>query len=292
MNAMHNLYKVIVCDLDNTLVNSKKQLSEKTIQYLLSLQDKGYLLVLASGRFIHEIEPVAQDLQIKEHHGMIIACNGFEIYDYRDDSYHQFTAIDADEASALIETARKKHCSTYLFEHDAYYFIQTKMMKPLLKIAECLFPLLKRMHPKLGHAIHRYHRMKILDQAPIFQQSFQKLCFISHKPKHIIHLQDTIARQYPNQYQFFYENPLVTEIAKCDVSKMHAVKYLCNKYQYDMKEVIAFGDNGNDLLLLEAAGLGVTMKNASRYIRKQANHITDKTCDEDGVIEYLKTLNL
>ena len=86
---MHEIYRMIVCDLDNTLVDSKKQLSAATIQEMIRLQEKGYLLVIASGRFIHEIEPVAKALQIEEHHGIIIACNGFEIYDKKDNSYHR-----------------------------------------------------------------------------------------------------------------------------------------------------------------------------------------------------------
>ena len=43
-------YKIIVCDLDNTLVDSKKRLSKETIDYMIELQEKGYLVILASGR--------------------------------------------------------------------------------------------------------------------------------------------------------------------------------------------------------------------------------------------------
>ena len=58
-------YKIIVCDLDNTLVDSKKRLSKETIDYMIELQEKGYLVILASGRYIKEIEPVKQALQIE-----------------------------------------------------------------------------------------------------------------------------------------------------------------------------------------------------------------------------------
>lgn len=289
---MHKQYKIVVCDLDNTLVDSKKHISQETIQYMIELQEKGYFVIIASGRYIHEIEPVAEAIKIKEHKGIVIACNGFEVYDYRDDSYHHFSEIKSDEAKALVDLAKKHECSTYLYQDDSYYFVQTKGFKRVLRVVEKLFPILRKVHPKLNHGINRYNDMIFVDEDRTFDCDFQKLCFISYVPKNIIELQEEIHQLYPNTYHFFYENKFVTEISKNNVSKMHAVKYVCEKYNYSMEEVIAFGDNGNDSLLLQAAGRGVTMKNAASYIRKQARYMTDKTCDEDGVMDYLKKLEL
>ena len=284
-------YKIIVCDLDNTLVDSKKRLSKETIDYMIELQEKGYLVILASGRYIKEIEPVKQALQIEEHKGIIIACNGFEVYDYKDNSYHSFSKINQQEANDLIALAKEKECSTYLYKDDHYYFIPTKTFYRLMKVGEKTFPLASHLHPKISHGITRYREMELLDELT-FDCDFQKLCFLSYKPSNIVSLQDEVKNRYKDTYHFFYENKFITEISKSDVSKMHAVQYVLNKYGYTMKDVIAFGDNGNDSLLLEAAGRGVTMKNASKYIKKRARYITDKTCDENGVIEYLKTLNM
>lgn len=288
---MHKDYKIIVCDLDNTLVDSKKNISQETIDYMIELQEKGYLVILASGRYIKEIELVKEQLQIEEHKGIVIACNGFEVYDYRDQSYHHFSNINAQETSDLIEIAKKHECATYLYQDHTYYFLYTKTFKKLLHIVEKTFPLIRHIHPKLDHAIRRYQDMQFLDTMDV-QCDFQKLCFISYKAKNIQRLQEEVKQKYGSIYHFFYENPMVTEISKSDVSKMHAVQYVCDKYKYSMKEVIAFGDNGNDTLLLEAAGRGVTMKNASKHIQKHARYITDKTCNEDGVIDYLKKLGM
>ena len=284
-------YKIIVCDLDNTLVDSKKRLSKETIDYMIELQEKGYLVILASGRYIKEIEPVKQALQIEEHKGIVIACNGFEVYDYREHSYHSFTKINQKEANALIALAKEKECGTYLYKGENYYFIPTKTFHRLMKIGEKTFPLAAHLHPKISHGIMRYKEMKILKELT-FDCDFQKLCFLSYKPANIVELQKEVKKCYGDTYHFFYENKFITEISKSDVSKMHAVQYVLDKYGYTMEDVIAFGDNGNDSLLLEAAGRGVTMKNASKYIKQKASYITDKTCDENGVIEYLKTLHM
>lgn len=288
---MHKNYKIIVCDLDNTLVDSKKHLSQETISYMIELQEKGYLLVLASGRYIHEIEPVKQALQIEEHKGIVIACNGFEVYDYRDGSYHHFSEITQTEAKDLVELAMENECSTYLYQENSYYFIETKKLKSTMQWVEKIFPILKKVHPKLNHGIRRYNDMIFMEDVQ-FKTDFQKLCFISHKPRYIQKLQEEVKQRYGTTYHFFYENPFVCEISKSNVSKMHAVMYVCEKYHHYMREVIAFGDNGNDTLLLNAAGHGVTMKNASRHILKQAKYVTDYTCDENGVMEYLKKMKL
>ena len=77
-----NKIKMIVCDLDGTLFNHKKEISSATITYLIKLQENGYTLVLATGRFFYELKPYIEQLQLEKYHGYVICCNGIEIYDH------------------------------------------------------------------------------------------------------------------------------------------------------------------------------------------------------------------
>ncbi|PJG35779.1 HAD hydrolase family protein, partial [Enterobacter hormaechei] len=69
-------YKVVVLDMDDTLLNSDNVISEETANYLTAIQDEGYYVVLASGRPTEGMIPTARDLKLPEHHSYIISYNG------------------------------------------------------------------------------------------------------------------------------------------------------------------------------------------------------------------------
>lgn len=72
-------YKVLVLDLDGTLTNSKKKITDYTKKILLNLQKKGVHIVLASGRPEYGIWPLARELELEKYGGYILAFNGGKI---------------------------------------------------------------------------------------------------------------------------------------------------------------------------------------------------------------------
>ena len=75
------MYKILALDLDGTLTNSKKEITPHTLDVLIKVQQKGIRLVLASGRPIPGIMPLAEQLHLKEYGGFILAFNGGLIID-------------------------------------------------------------------------------------------------------------------------------------------------------------------------------------------------------------------
>ena len=88
-----NKIKMIVCDLDGTQFNHKKEISSATNTYLIKLQENGYTLVLATGRFFYELKPYIEQLQLEKYHGYVICCNGIEIYDLTHNKCRSFSFL-------------------------------------------------------------------------------------------------------------------------------------------------------------------------------------------------------
>ena len=76
-------YKLLVLDLDGTLTNNKKEITEHTLRTLIAAQEKGVKIVLASGRPTYGIAPIAEKLQMKKYGGYILSYNGGEIIDWQ-----------------------------------------------------------------------------------------------------------------------------------------------------------------------------------------------------------------
>ena len=77
------MYKLIVLDLDGTLTNAKKEITLRTKQVLLRIQQKGMKIVLASGRPTYGIIPLAEELELSKYGGFILSYNGGKIVDYK-----------------------------------------------------------------------------------------------------------------------------------------------------------------------------------------------------------------
>ena len=108
------------------------------------------------------------------------------------------------------------------------------------------------------------------------------LCMSS--PDKINFLKDNIKASDLNIYP---SKPTYLEIMPTKASKTSAINCLQKKFNVDKSEIIAMGDNYNDIDMLEYAGLGIAMGNAPDDVKKYANDVT-LTNDEDGVAIALK----
>jgi Cof subfamily protein (haloacid dehalogenase superfamily) len=103
------------------------------------------------------------------------------------------------------------------------------------------------------------------------------------KPKQMLHLKATLQIEALNIYP---SKPTYLEIMPKMASKTSAIQVLQDKFGVHQSEIIAMGDNYNDIDMLAYAGLGIAMGNAPDEVRKQAKEIT-LTNDEDGVAAAL-----
>ena len=71
--------KALILDIDGTLTNSKKEITEKTLQAILEVQEKGHIVIIASGRPTHGVKWIADALKLSEYGGYVLCFNGARI---------------------------------------------------------------------------------------------------------------------------------------------------------------------------------------------------------------------
>jgi HAD superfamily hydrolase (TIGR01484 family) len=109
--------QVIVSDIDGTLLNDDKDLTEVTRDTLIEAQEKGYKLILASGRNVTMVMPLAKELRMDEFKGMIIGSNGQQRYDFADDEYVEEGVLDSEIAKEVFMFSKHNHLQC-LVEHQ------------------------------------------------------------------------------------------------------------------------------------------------------------------------------
>lgn len=285
---MKQTFSIIACDLDSTLLNDHKQISQFTTSTLLQLQEQGNILILVSGRYYHEMEPFVKQLKLADYGGYAICSNGYEIHDVKHKSCYHFDSIQPKEAAILCKIASIYHCISYIEKDGSYDAFVSSFLYPALTLSKWGTHMIEPFaNNKLKYLLGRAQEMHIYTYPKQeFHAPLSKICFLASQKK-LKKLVTYIQKRFPNQYNFFVVNQNSLEIVKQNVSKAYAVQYVCDQLDYTMEQVIAFGDSGNDEVLLEAAGLGVAMKNAFKTTKIIADVISEKTNNEDGVANFL-----
>lgn len=281
--------KIIVCDLDGTLLNHNKEISKHTADMLISLQEKGYLLALASGRFFYELQPYIKQLKMKEHNGLAICANGLEIHDLSDDSIFCFKKLSRDESIKIIETAKKNRITCYLNYQNKYYTSLCTLHKIPIYLARTIFYPFQNILKK-NHLISGLYKIGFEKDIKKEIGELHKICFIS-TPRKLKKLESEISK-WNKPYVFYFVSLRATEITHKSVGKYEAIQHICKKKNLSFDNVIAFGDSGNDLNLIKHAKIGVAMKNAFPEVKAVANYETFKNNQNEGIYDFLKQINL
>lgn len=276
--------KMIVSDLDGTLLNDAKKVSEFTEQTLLDYQKQGYTVVLASGRFQREVERYAEQLKLKEYNGWMICANGYEVTNMKDGSVHTFDSLSIKESQKLCSIADELNLMQYVRIGEHYHLKINQILSSGLKGAVSALKFMNGLGYQKGtYTVHLLEETRYVNQMhEHLNQDVYKICFIGSKGR-IAKFIELVEKVYPQQYAFYYVNPMAVEICKKTVSKRNAVEYVCEQCKISLDQVIAFGDSGNDEPLLLNAGIGVTMKNGTKKALAVATHVSAKNNNEDGV---------
>lgn len=103
---------------------------------------------------------------------------------------------------------------------------------------------------------------------------------------------EALTKQFPNEIDVKTWGGAATilEVVPKGVQKAMAISVVAEAMQVNQKDIIAFGDEHNDVELLDYAGWGVAMKNGTEQLKSVANDVTTKTNDEEGMVDYLEEL--
>ena len=286
------MYKLVVVDLDGTILNSYGEISETTKESVKKCLEKGAKIVIASGRPIDSIKTIANELGIEEY---FIAGNGALIYDLKKDEIIYENYMKKEKVLEIIKICEDNSISynvytdktiltTNLKFNVLYYYKENlkkeENKKTNVSIVENMYNYVKNMNEE------KFLKITICDEsATIFNSIVRTLKEINDvEILEVSHMSRKIIKQGTEEIPIEY---YYTEISAKNVDKWDAVEYLARKLNIGNEEIIAIGDNINDKKMIENAGLGVAMKGSAPDVINVANIVTDSN-DNDGVAKILE----
>ena len=267
-------YKMVVMDMDYTLLNRKKEVSERNRQAIVKAIEKGIIVVLATGRIFSSARKYARDLQVLT---PVIASNGAIIADYLSDKIYYKNLLPEPAILKMIELSHKYQLYCHLYTMDKIYTerivnISTHYLEwnNTLPDADKINVIVE---PCLSDAILK-EKGNIL-KAVVVDNDSSKINGLR---------EEILATGIVSASQSLKDN---VEVMNIDVSKGNAVRYLAEMYKIPRSQVIAIGDNENDISMIEYAGLGIAVGNAEEKLKIAADYVTGHY-ENDGVAEAIE----
>ncbi|NBI12420.1 pyridoxal phosphatase [[Haemophilus] felis] len=267
-------YKVIAFDLDGTLLNSQGRIlasSKNAIQHCI---DKGMKVILVTGRHHTAAYPYYHELNLDS---PMICCNGTYIYQPKDNQILSANPLSLEQAKTILKISQQYNIHLLMYSRDAMnYVVENDHMQKLCQwVNTCPSDIRPNLH-KISDFNDLFNRNEIIWK-----------CVISHVDKNVINQ----ALQHLSLNKFSCEWSWVdrVDIANQGNTKGNRLLALLKLWNIDPQQVIAFGDNHNDISMLDAVGLGVAMGNAEDAVKQCADLVT-LTNDEMGISSVLSSI--
>lgn len=258
-------YKLVAIDMDGTLLTPNLEISNLTIETSRKVIDKNVMIILSTGRMYLAAMPFAEKLQLDV---PLITCNGALIKCAKTGKEYYKKTIDKDYFDKILAFCNNNQLSVSVYKND-----------------EILVKDNRNIH--IHEQIDKAEPNTVDDLYETYDHSVIKL-LISSSNSHLLklHMHD-LYEVYKDKLTFYFSLPYFVEIVNKEANKRNALEFLANKYDIKQEEIIAIGDNFNDLDMIEFAGLGVAMGNAPDYLKEAADYVTHSN-DEDGVNHILE----
>ena len=256
--------KLIALDLDGTLLNSEKKISDRNLAALKAAQDKGVKVVLTTGRplkamdfFLHELGTDGrEDEYTITFNGGLVQRNTGEILDK--------TVFSYDDVARIYEETDKLHIPLDAICEGLVYQIQSDQDS-----------LYAQFNPALT--------FESIDFSDLSSQQTYNKCVTAYAQEPLDAAIEQISPELFERYEIFKSREMLLEWSPKNVHKANGLEKLIAHLGIERSQVMACCDEANDLSMIEWAGLGVAMQNAVVIVKEAANVVTPMTNDEDAV---------
>ena len=256
------MYKAVFSDFDGTLLTSDHKISPRTLAAIARLAERGVPFVPISARSPLGILPYWKQLQTNN---VLVAFSGALILDHQLQPIYS-VQIDATDMEKLNRVFKDfAHLAVNYYVNDDCF--TNDLANPWVKL-EAQFTKIP-IEAAQTDKIYPAHKVQIIGE-----------------PHEIIHIEALLKEKFPH-LSICRSHQSYLEVMNSAATKGNAVRFLEKYFGLKTEEVIAFGDNFNDLDMLEHAGLGVAMGNAPEEIKQAANRVTAGN-NEDGLALILE----
>ncbi|MBQ9244861.1 HAD family phosphatase [bacterium] len=257
------MIKMVVTDIDGTIYSPETGTTKNVKDCIQNLVKNGIIVVIATGRTYASTKTVADSIGIKcplicYQGGLVMTYDG-EILDVK--------YLNPVPAREIIKDFKKRNIHLNVYVEDRLYVEDDNQY----------------IKDYIGDKGIDYFKVDSFDELDF--SKLNKLLAINYDTVFIDNLIEELSGKYPELY-VVKSAKYFCEIANKQATKGNAIKFLADKFGFKTDEVLAIGDQNNDIEMVLTAGVGVAMGNGTEQIKQKADYITD-TIENDGFVKAI-----
>lgn len=262
---------VLALDLDGTLTDSKKRISERTKESIDKFIAAGGTVALASGRPTFGVMPVAKILELDKKGGYILSYNGGCFLDCKNNKQLFMKELTHEYLPILEKQAKDFGINLMTYNGDKAYALNIDEQYYMIEIN-----------------INHFIRVKADPLTPQITFPIIK-CLMTADGDYLAKVEKEMKKYWEGRLNIVRSEPYFLEVTEVGIDKASTITNMVKKLGKSVDNLICCGDGFNDLSMIRAAGIGVAMANAQERVRAAADYIT-KSNDEDGIVDVVENL--
>ncbi|RXM41577.1 Cof-type HAD-IIB family hydrolase [Flavobacterium sp. YO64] len=270
MTNLKNI-KVVVSDLDGTLLNPQHRISDYTKSIFQELHNQNYLIVVATGRHHLDAMAIIETLEVPVY---LVSSNGARIHSPEKQELFAFD-LESDVVKAALNVEIDPEITVVLFKENVW---QTNRVNERLNAFQAELK----------------YRPELVDYKTLEDFKAIKIFFSCDNHEKLVTLKDAVLANSSDNLHHAFSLPTCLEFMDKSVDKAVAIEKVLEKEGFTLDQAVAFGDGFNDVQMLAAAGKGLIMGNAPALLKETLPDLEVVTSNaEDGVAKYIasKILN-
>lgn len=251
------MIKLVACDLDGTLLNADHEISENNRQTIEKMKGKNIPFVIATGRIYPSAAEFSKALGLKT---PIISCNGAVIKDpIKDEILFHYPVAKA-AVYKMIEIAHRHDIYFHFYTMDTVFAERNERLIKMYQAWKAKSPEYSLVKTAIVDDLtaivedHTVYKLGLYTDEPLAEDALKEMLEIGGLTS-------------------CYSLSTLVDVFSEEASKGQAIKDVAGLYGMDLSEVMALGDNENDIPMLEMAGLSVAMADAKDHVKAAASEV-------------------
>ncbi len=265
------MYKLIACDLDETLLTSTRNVSEKNIEAIQKADAMGVKFVLATGRGFATVQETLKEIGLHNlENEYVISFNGGAVTENKDNRLMHIQGVSHDFASEIFKRGK---------DYDVVMHVYTKEDVYVYNMNES-----ERTHLSGMMDVIKFtdEDLDFLKDEPII-----KILYMNEDRNYLTEIAKELE-DVTTEADVSYSSNRYIEFNFKGVNKGAGITFLADHLGIDISETIAIGDNFNDLPMLETAGLAVGVSNMVPELKEKMDYVTEANHNEDAIAEVIE----
>lgn len=265
------MYKIIACDLDETLLQTDRTISLKNKEAIAKARELGVKFVVATGRGFATVQETLKELELHDaNNEYVISFNGGALTENKNNSLISFKGISFEDADFLYKTGLQYDVCIHVYTVDtvyAYNYIEEEK----------------------DYLAGRMEVHEIFDDNIDFlrNEEIVKVLYMNTQFSYLKTIEEALKENLTTMAVSYSSNRYI-EFNHKGVDKGAGLKELATLLNEDIKNTIAIGDNFNDLSMIKVAGLGVGVNNVVEGMKDDCDYICSATHNESAIAEVIE----